>query len=98
MPRDSQPDMPRYDSLPVVPLSDVLTGQPVVLAGISGGRGLRHRLAEMGLTPGARLEVVNRGRPGPLIISVKHTRLMLGRGAAHRVMVSPLPPARGGAP
>ncbi|MFW6132957.1 MAG: FeoA family protein [Planctomycetota bacterium] len=74
---------------PVLPLSDVLTGQEVVLAEITGGRGFRHRLTEMGLTPGIRLEVVNRGRPGPMIISVKGTRLMLGRGAAHRVLVCP---------
>lgn len=77
---------------PVLPLSEVLTGQEVVLSAIEGGRRFQHRLTEMGLTPGARFEVVNRGRPGPLVISVKGTRLMLGRGAARRVHVRPASP------
>ena len=70
-----------------MPLAMVSVGQEVALVGITGSRGLQHRLAEMGLTPGMRFSVVNKGNPGPFIISVKGSKLMLGRGTVHRVMV-----------
>ncbi|MBL7220642.1 MAG: metal-dependent transcriptional regulator [Phycisphaerae bacterium] len=70
-----------------MPLAMASVGQEVALAGITGSRELQHRLAEMGLTPGMRFSVVNKGNPGPFIISVKGSKLMLGRGTVHRVMV-----------
>ena len=72
-----------------MPLAMALVGQTVTLvAVISGGRGLMHRLAEMGLTPGESMEVINRG-PGPFIVSVRGTRLVLGRGMVQRILVRP---------
>jgi len=71
----------------MMPLAMASVGQKVTLAEVQGGRDLQHRLAEMGLTPGAQFAVVNKGNPGPFIISVKGSRLMLGRGTVHRVMV-----------
>lgn len=72
---------------PTMPLSQTDPGQEVVLARVSGGRGLLHRLAEMGLTPGAAMRVISRGRPGPIIVEVRGTRLVLGRGMVHRIEV-----------
>lgn len=69
------------------PLELVAAGQEVELARVAGGRALQHRLAEMGLTPGVRFRVLSRGRPGPIIILLKGSRLMLGRGMIHRVSV-----------
>lgn len=74
--------------LPEMPLAMALVGQTVRFRGARGGRGLSHRLAEMGLTPGETMEVVNRG-PGPFIVSVRGTRLMLGRGMVGRIYVQP---------
>ncbi|MHC4981958.1 MAG: FeoA family protein [Planctomycetota bacterium] len=71
-----------------VPLTLASVGQEVVLAGVCGGRGLQHRLAEMGLTPGVRFRVLTKASPGPFIVSVKGTRLMLGWGMVHRIYVS----------
>jgi Fe2+ transport system protein FeoA len=72
-----------------MPLASAVTGQVVRLASVSGGRGLQLRLAEMGLVPGVRFRVIARGAPGPFIISVKDTRMVLGHGMAHRVRVHP---------
>lgn len=69
-----------------MPLSDLLTGQEAVLAEVHAGRGLQHRLAEMGLRVGVRFRVLSRGRKGPFILSMQDTRLMLGQGMAHCVM------------
>ena len=78
------------NTLPPMPLAMTLVGQRVSFVGLqSGGRGLSRRLAEMGLVPGERMEVLNRG-PGPFIVSVKGTRLLLGRGMAERVLVRPV--------
>ncbi len=73
-------------ALPVMPLSVALVGQTVTFLGVDGGNGITHRLAEMGLTPGERLEVVNRG-PGPFIVDVRGTRLVLGQGMVDRIQV-----------
>lgn len=55
------------------------------------GRGhrLEHRLNHMGLTPGARIKVVQNNAPGPVIVAVRGSRLCLGRSIACRVMVKP---------
>ena len=73
-----------------MPLSLAGVGQDVEYAGARGGRHLQHRLAEMGLTPGVRFRVLTRGNPGPFIISLRNTRLMLGHGMVIRIFVQPV--------
>ena len=70
-----------------MPLSMVNTGKKVRLLAVRAGRGLRARLAEMGLVPGAELVVIRNSHHGPFIVSVKDTRLVLGRGMAHKIEV-----------
>ena len=72
-----------------VPLSMVSPGQEVQLVTVEGGRRLLHRLAEMGLSPGACFRIVACGRPGPFIISLKDARLVLGQGMVSRIIVRP---------
>jgi ferrous iron transport protein A len=69
-------------------LSMIQPGQKVRLVTVQAGRGLKARLAEMGLVPGVELEVINRNSAGPFIVAVKQSRIMLGRGMAHRIVVS----------
>jgi len=71
----------------MMPLSMVGMGEKVRLVQVKAGHGLRARLAAMGLIPGERLEVVRNSLRGPLIIVVKGSRVMLGRGMTHRIMV-----------
>lgn len=80
----------RDASKPIMPLPLATVGQQVELASIEGGSRLVHRMAEMGLMPGVRFTVVTKGQPGPMIISLKDTRLVLGKGMVHRVLVYPL--------
>ena len=68
-------------------LSKVQAGEMVQLVGIEAGRGLNSRLASMGLVPNVKITVVNNSRPGPFVISVKDSKMMLGRGMAHKIMV-----------
>lgn len=77
------------DSRSPMPLTSALTGQELVLLGVNGGRRLQHRLAEMGLTPGTRMTVLTKGSPGPFIVLVRDSRLVLGHGMVHRILVRP---------
>lgn len=79
----------RKQPLPVMPLTNAVVGQELVFVAVEGGGGLTHRLAELGLTPGMRLEVINRGG-GPFIVSARGSKLILGKGMAGRVMVRPV--------
>jgi len=75
----------------MMPLIMASPGEDVKLIAIRGGRGIRKRLADMGLTPGTVLRVVQRDEWGPLIVAFKDdARLALGRGMAHKMAVEPL--------
>ena len=69
------------------PLSTIRSGETVRLASIEAGRGLNSRLASMGLLPNVKITVINNSHPGPFIIIVKGSKMMLGRGMAHKIMV-----------
>ncbi len=69
------------------PLSKVQAGETVKLVGIEAGRGLKSRLTAMGLVPNVEITVVNNSQPGPFVISVKNSKMILGRGMAHKIMV-----------
>lgn len=64
-------------------------GTRAVVTTIQGGRGLNRRLAEMGILMGTELVLIRAGG-GPVMIDVHGTRLVIGHGMAHRVMVRPL--------
>lgn len=68
-------------------LASVDAGNRVRIVSIEAGRGLRVRLASMGLLPGVAVEVVHRGHHGPLVISIGPNRLTLGRGIAYAILV-----------
>ena len=69
----------------MIPLALVDRGRKTYLRAIYAGRGLTARLASMGLVPGVELEVLSRGSTGPFVVSVKGTRLILGRGMVSKI-------------
>jgi len=71
-----------------MPLTMVSPNENVKLVGINGGHTVRQRLADLGLTPGTTLRVVQANARGPLIVAFKDdARLALGRGMAHKIQV-----------
>jgi len=48
------------------------------------------RLASLGFTPGARVDMAQNYGKGPLIVSVRGARVALGRGEAARILVEPI--------
>lgn len=69
------------------PLSEIQTGNFVILQSIKVGRELTSRLTSLGLTPGAKVEVLQNYGHGPLIVNVRGTHVALGRGEAARLLV-----------
>ena len=69
------------------PLSAVTGGETVKLAKVEAGRGLNNRLASMGLLPNVEITVIKNAHRGPFVISVKDSKMMLGRGMAHKIVV-----------
>ncbi|MFW5940832.1 MAG: FeoA family protein [Chloroflexota bacterium] len=74
----------------ICPLSNLEVGQAACLVCTGANRRLRRRLAELGLTPGVEMEILqNCG--GPILISVRDSRLAVGRDTARELSVNPLP-------
>jgi len=70
-----------------IPLSMAGAGKILLVTGVKGGFGLQRRLADMGLTPGAKVMVLSGCHPGPLLIDIRGSRLGLGFGVAQKIMV-----------
>ncbi len=71
----------------IFPLTKARAGKEVVLQSITGGRGLRARLTDMGLNEGMKLRVLQAHRMGPCIVLANNTRLVLGQGMAQKILV-----------
>ena len=70
------------------PLSGVRAGECVRIARIRAGcRGLANRLASLGLMVNVEITVVNNGHPGPFVVGVRESKVVLGRGMADKIMV-----------
>jgi len=72
-----------------MPLAMAREGEVVTVVGVRGGWGLQRRLADMGLTPGVRIRLINSQAAGPVLIELRGSRVGLGRGVAQKVMVKP---------
>lgn len=66
------------------------------VAALAGGHGLVARLAALGLIPGAEVVVAQNPGRGPVIVLVRDTRLVLGRGEAAHVLLVPAEGCHGG--
>ena len=47
----------------------------------------KKKLSEMGLYKDSQIKVIKNDIPGPLIVDVKGSRLIIGRGQAQKIMV-----------
>lgn len=72
---------------PLLSLADLQAGKRATVRELRAGRAVESRLASLGMTPGAALEVVQNYGRGPLIVTVRGTRIALGRGEAVKILV-----------
>ena len=82
------PDSPRQRAVPLVVLPPGSRARVLTVTG--RGHGVRMRLLQMGLTPGAIVEIVENYGRGPVLVRVRGAVLALGRGLAEKVLVEPV--------
>jgi ferrous iron transport protein A len=73
-----------------IPLASLAPNEAGIVQYLAGGRGLTSRLATLGFTPGARVTMVQNFERGPIIVTVRGTRIALGRGEAQKIIVTPV--------
>jgi ferrous iron transport protein A len=76
------------DAMITKALSEIGEEKSVTIVAILGGRGIRNRLTAMGLLPGTEITVIRNGGRGPFVVSVKNSRMALGRGIADKIIVT----------
>ncbi len=74
---------------PSISLSQLPTDRLATILSFSSGRLETIRLASLGFTPGARVSMTQNFGRGPLIVTVRGTRVALGRGEAAQIVVAP---------
>jgi ferrous iron transport protein A len=72
----------------VTQLNNLTTGKTAVVRELDGGSQFRSRMASLGFTPGALVKMIQNYGHGAVIVSLRGTRVALGRGEAHKVGVS----------
>ena len=70
-----------------VTLSEIRAGESAVVLDFSNGNGIAGRLTSLGFTPGVEVQMTQNFGRGPLIVTVRGTRVALGRGEAIKICV-----------
>jgi len=70
-----------------ISLNDVRAGTTVRIVEVEAGHSLKNRLAAMGLLANVEIRVVRNDGAGQIIVNVKNTKVILGRGMSHKVFV-----------
>ena len=68
-------------------LSEIKTGEHAVFVRMEAARGVTGRLTSLGFTPGVELEMTQNYGRGPLMVTVRGTRVALGREEARCIRV-----------
>ena len=68
-------------------LSEINTGESAFVLDFSNGQSIAGRLTSLGFTPGVEVKMTQNFGRGPLIVTVRGTRVALGRGEAARICV-----------
>jgi ferrous iron transport protein A len=71
------------------PLTDLKRKESGILQELRGGAGFRSRLAALGFTPGTMVTMLQNRGHGPVIVTVRDTKIALGRGEAAKILVLP---------
>lgn len=80
--------VPGSSELKAFPLAMAREGVKVRIHMLQGGKGLEMRLTSLGLNVGSEL-VVSQHQGGKMVVRRGETRLALGAGMAHKIMVVP---------
>lgn len=69
------------------PLAELVVGEHATVTSFAAERAVTNRLASLGFTPGAVVNMNHNYGRGPLIVIVRGSRVALGRGEATQIFV-----------
>lgn len=70
----------------MMPLAMAKEGEEVKIHIVNCGRVLKARLCDLGLYEGSKVKVIKNDISGPIILKIKGSKIVLGRGQAHQIM------------
>ena len=73
--------------MPNTSLSQLPAGAHATILTFTDGRAVTNRLASLGFTPGVEVGMAQNFGRGPLIVTVRGTRVALGRGEAEKIFI-----------
>jgi ferrous iron transport protein A len=71
-----------------MPLCNIPAGTTVRVVSIDAGHSLKNRLASMGVLTHSALHVMRNEGAGRLIVAIKNSKVVLGRGASGKIFVT----------
>ncbi|MGE5073610.1 MAG: FeoA family protein [Anaerolineae bacterium] len=77
------------NSSKMIALSELAADKLATILSFASGKLEIMRLASLGFTPGALVSMTQNYGRGPLIVTVRGTRVALGRGEAAQIFVQP---------
>ena len=69
-------------------LDEMKAGSTVRIVRVDSGHSLNNRLAAMGLLKNTEMKVVRNDGAGQIIVAVKSSKVILGRGMSHKIFVT----------
>ena len=69
-------------------LVDLKSGESAKISALRGGKNLNARLSTLGFTPGVVIYMTHNYGHGPIIVTVRDTRIAIGRGEARHILVT----------
>lgn len=73
-----------------IALNAVQTGSSVRIVRVDSGYRLNNRLAAMGLLKNTEMKIIRNDGAGQIIVAVKGSKIILGRGMSHKIFVTRL--------
>jgi ferrous iron transport protein A len=70
-----------------ISLAELAANESATIQSFQAGRAVTTRLASLGFTPGAEVDMTQNYGRGPLIVTVRGTRVALGRVEAAQILV-----------
>jgi ferrous iron transport protein A len=69
------------------PLVQIAAGRTITVSSVTGTMEDKRHLSDLGLTPGTEIRLAENHHPGPILIELRGSRLVLGHDQAERIMV-----------
>ena len=71
----------------MIPLAMCEEGVEVDIFCVNCGLGIKKRLCDLGLYDNTKIKIIKNDISGPIIIKVKDSKLVIGRGQANKIIV-----------